>query len=98
MSAQELNALRVEILRLQGQLRYQKAVAELYDHAEELAAAKAKIQQLKNINKSLRTEIRMQRHEIANLREERNVLLNWDKPSPPPGNDVLPPFEKSPAW
>lgn len=31
---------------------------------------------------SLRKEIRTQRHEIAGLREERNVLLDWDRPSP----------------
>lgn len=29
---------------------------------------------------SLRREIRTQRNEIAGLREERNVLLEWDRP------------------
>ena len=29
---------------------------------------------------SLRKEIRTQRNEIAGLREERNVLLEWDRP------------------
>ena len=29
---------------------------------------------------SLRREVRTQRHEIAGLREERNVLLDWDRP------------------
>jgi hypothetical protein len=29
---------------------------------------------------SLRKEIRTQRYEIAGLREERNVLLEWDRP------------------
>lgn len=29
---------------------------------------------------SLRQEIRTQRNEIAGLREERNVLLEWDRP------------------
>ena len=31
---------------------------------------------------SLRREIRTQRNEIAGLREERNVLLEWDRPKP----------------
>lgn len=31
---------------------------------------------------SLRREIRTQRNEIAGLREERNVLLEWDRPTP----------------
>lgn len=31
---------------------------------------------------SLRQEIRTQRNEIAGLREERNVLLEWDRPKP----------------
>jgi hypothetical protein len=31
---------------------------------------------------SLRLEIRTQRNEIAGLREERNVLLEWDRPKP----------------
>lgn len=31
---------------------------------------------------SLRCEVRTQRYEIASLREERNVLLAWDRPSP----------------
>lgn len=30
---------------------------------------------------SLRKEIRTQRHEIAHLREERNVLLDWEQSS-----------------
>ena len=30
---------------------------------------------------SLRLEVRTQRHEIAALREERNVLLEWERPS-----------------
>ena len=30
---------------------------------------------------SLRKEIRTQRYEIAGLREERNVLLEWDRPA-----------------
>lgn len=29
---------------------------------------------------SLRNEVRTQRNEIAALREERNVLLEWDRP------------------
>lgn len=29
---------------------------------------------------SLRREVRTQRAEIGQLREERNVLLDWDKP------------------
>jgi hypothetical protein len=29
---------------------------------------------------SLRREVRTQRYEIAGLREERNVLLEWDRP------------------
>lgn len=41
---------------------------------------------------SLRREVRTQRHEIAALREERNVLLDWDNPKPDKNIDrVVPP-------
>jgi hypothetical protein len=83
--------LRLEVLRLKGELRYQKAVAELHD--------RAKVRDLKNVNQSLRTEIRTQRHEIALLREERRTLLEWDNPFPksdiPADSSIT---EASPAW
>jgi hypothetical protein len=91
--------LRLEVLRLKGELRYQKAVAELHDHAEELQELRAKVRDLKNVNQSLRTEIRTQRHEIALLREERRTLLEWDNPFPksdiPADSSIT---EASPAW
>ena len=37
------------------------------------------IQHLKNVNQSLRNEIRTQRYEIAGYRDIINTLLNWDK-------------------
>jgi len=39
----------------------------------------AEIEHLKNINKSLRNEIRIQRYEISQYRDTINTLLNWDK-------------------
>ena len=40
----------------------------------------AEIEHLKNINQSLRNEIRIQRYEIAGYRDTINTLLSWDKP------------------
>jgi hypothetical protein len=37
------------------------------------------IEHLKNVNQSLRNEIRTQRYEIAGYRDIINTLLNWDK-------------------
>lgn len=37
------------------------------------------IDHLKNLNQSLRTEIKTQRNEIAQYRHTINTLLNWDK-------------------
>jgi len=39
----------------------------------------AEIEHLKNLNQSLRNEIRIQRYEIAGYRDTINTLLNWDK-------------------
>lgn len=66
--------------------RYICAVNDLHDHTEELRELRQKIQHLENVNKSLRTEIRTQRHEIAQLINLRNVLLDMDKP---PVKDTL---------
>jgi predicted RNase H-like nuclease (RuvC/YqgF family) len=91
--------LRLEILRLKGELRYQKAIVDLHDHAEELQELRAKVRHLENVNQSLRTEIRTQRNEIALLREERRTLLEWDNPFPksdiPADSSAM---EASPAW
>ena len=38
------------------------------------------IESLKSINESLKKEVRTQRKEIANLREERRAILDSDKP------------------
>ena len=40
---------------------------------------------------SLRTEIRVQRNEIAGLREEQKVLLDWDRPNVDQDIDRTPP-------
>lgn len=66
--------------------RYRAAVADLHDHTEELKELRQKIAHLEAVNKSLQTEIRMQRHEIAQLINVRNVLLDMDKP---PVKDTL---------
>jgi hypothetical protein len=41
----------------------------------------AKIEHLLAINESLRREVRLQRQEIAALREERKMLLDADRPN-----------------
>jgi FtsZ-binding cell division protein ZapB len=38
------------------------------------------IEHLKNINQSLRNEIRIQRYEIAGYKDTIKTLLEWDKP------------------
>jgi peptidoglycan hydrolase CwlO-like protein len=40
----------------------------------------AEIEHLKNINQSLRNEIRIQRYEIAGYKDTIKTLLEWDKP------------------
>lgn len=66
--------------------RYAAAVNDLHDHTEELKELRQKIKHLEAVNQSLRTEIRTQRHEIAQLINVRNVLLDMDKP---PVKDTL---------
>lgn len=54
------------------------------DKDEYIDELKARINYLENLNDSLRKEIRIQRKEIAGLREERRYILNKDFP---PGYD-----------
>jgi FtsZ-binding cell division protein ZapB len=39
----------------------------------------AEIEHLKNLNQSLRNEIRIQRYEIEGYRDTINSLLNWEQ-------------------
>lgn len=50
------------------------------DKDEYIDELKARIHYLENLNDSLRKEIRTQRKEIAQLREERRTILNQDLP------------------
>ncbi len=47
--------------------------------AETIDELKERIRYLENLHDSLRKEIRLQRKEIAALREERLIFLNMDK-------------------
>ena len=47
--------------------------------AETIDELKARIRYLENLHDSLRKEIRLQRKEIAGLREERLIFLGADK-------------------
>lgn len=50
---------------------------DIQEYIDEL---KARINYLENLNDNLRKEIRVQRKEIAQLKEEKRTILNQDLP------------------
>lgn len=51
-----------------------------YDIDDYINSLTKKIEELESINENLKKEIRIQRKEIAGLREERRAILDNDKP------------------
>jgi FtsZ-binding cell division protein ZapB len=51
-------------------------MADIDDYINKL---NAEIEYLKNLNQSLRNEIRIQRYEIEGYRDTINSLLNWEQ-------------------
>jgi predicted RNase H-like nuclease (RuvC/YqgF family) len=51
-----------------------------YDIDDYINSLTKKIEELESINENLKKEIRIQRKEIAALREERRAILDNDKP------------------
>lgn len=50
------------------------------DRDEYIDELRSRIRYLENLNDNLRKEIRTQRKEIAQLREERKIIINSDLP------------------